>query len=129
MEVRDKMPPTILRKIAGAATFLLSLLWALSARASELDLPVPQAMHDQKLLYGGLVVCAFGLIFGLVIFLQLKRLPVHRSMLEISDLIYETCKTYLITQGKFMLLLWGMITVIMVGYFGILQGKPALTVI
>ena len=55
-----------------------------------------------------------GLVFGLVIFTQLKNLPVHRSMLEISELIYETCKTYLITQGKFILLLEVFIGVIMV---------------
>ena len=51
----------------------------------------------------GLVVCAAGLIFGLMIFVQLKNLPVHSSMREVSELIYETCKTYLATQGKFLL--------------------------
>ena len=54
---------------------------------------------------GGLVVCALGLLFGLMTFTQLKNLPVHASMLEVSELIYETCKTYLITQGKFILIL------------------------
>ena len=54
---------------------------------------------------GGLVVCVLGLLFGLMTFTQLKNLPVHASMLEISELIYETCKTYLITQGKFILIL------------------------
>ena len=54
---------------------------------------------------GGLVVCALGLLFGLMTFTQLKNLPVHASMLEVSELIYETCKTYLMTQGKFILLL------------------------
>ena len=63
---------------------------------------------------GGLVVCALGLLFGLVTFTQLKNLPVHASMLEVSELIYETCKTYLITQGKFILLLEVFIGVIMV---------------
>jgi K(+)-stimulated pyrophosphate-energized sodium pump len=69
----------------------------------------------------GLVVCALGLVFGMTIFRQLKRLPVHRSMLEVSELIYETCKTYLITQGKFILLLEVFIGVIMVIYFGWLR--------
>ena len=57
------------------------------------------------LLTGGMLVCLLGLAFGLVIYSQLKNLPVHQSMREISELIYETCKTYLITQGKFILLL------------------------
>ena len=63
---------------------------------------------------GGLVVCALGLLFGLVIYTQLKNMPVHKSMREISELIYETCKTYLMTQGKFILLLWVFIGVIIV---------------
>ena len=58
-----------------------------------------------SLLMGGLVFCALGLLFGLVIYGQLKRMAVHKSMLEVSELIYETCKTYLITQGKFILIL------------------------
>ena len=58
------------------------------------------------------------MVFGLVIYKQLKGLPVHKSMREISELIYETCKTYLITQGKFILLLWAFIGTIMVVYFG-----------
>ena len=62
-------------------------------------------IDGHTLLYRGLVVCALGLLFGLVIYSQLKNLPVHSSMLEISELIYETCKTYLITQGKFLLIL------------------------
>ncbi len=72
--------------------------------------------HD--LLSIGLLFCFAGLLFGLVIFVQLKNLPVHRSMREISELIYETCKTYLITQGKFILLLWAFIAVIISMYFG-----------
>ena len=58
------------------------------------------------MLQWGLLVCLLGLVFGLVIYSQLKNLPVHRSMLEVSELIYETCKTYLLTQGKFILILW-----------------------
>jgi K(+)-stimulated pyrophosphate-energized sodium pump len=73
------------------------------------------------LLLFGLVVCALGLAFGLVTFLQLKRLPVHRSMKEISELIYATCKTYLTTQGKFILILEAFIAVIIVIYFGFLS--------
>ena len=73
------------------------------------------------LLTGGIVVCLLGLTFGLVIYKQLKNLPVHRSMREISELIYETCKTYLITQGKFILLLEVFIGIIMIIYFGVLR--------
>ena len=72
------------------------------------------------LLMAGLVICALGLLFGLVIYGQLKNLPVHEAMREISELIYETCKTYLITQGKFLLILEAFIGVIMVLYFGVL---------
>jgi K(+)-stimulated pyrophosphate-energized sodium pump len=72
------------------------------------------------LLLTGLVVCALGLLFGLVIYGQLKRLPVHESMREVSELIYETCKTYLLTQGRFLMLLWVFIGAIAAVYFGLL---------
>jgi K(+)-stimulated pyrophosphate-energized sodium pump len=72
------------------------------------------------LLLSGLAICLLGLLFGLVIYQQLKRMPVHKSMLEVSELIYETCKTYLITQGKFLMLLWAFISVSMIAYFGFL---------
>jgi K(+)-stimulated pyrophosphate-energized sodium pump len=84
-------------------------------------------LNGHQLLSIGLLFCAAGLLFGLVIYNQLKNLPVHRSMREISELIYETCKTYLVTQGKFILLLWAFIAVIISLYFGWLapvQGKP-----
>ena len=84
-------------------------------------------MTGHNLLLIGLLFCVFGLLFGLAIYMQLKNLPVHRSMREISELIYETCKTYLITQGKFLLMLWAFIAVIIVAYFGWLApvpGKP-----
>jgi K(+)-stimulated pyrophosphate-energized sodium pump len=80
-----------------------------------------QGVNGRTLLTFGLGVCLLGLAFGLVIYTQLRNLPVHRSMLEISELIYETCKTYLITQGKFILILEAFIGVIMVVYFGALQ--------
>src|SRR5213594_455456 len=83
----------------------------------------------RTLLMLGLIVCGLGLVFGLVIFNQLKNLPVHASMREISELIYETCKTYLITQGKFILLLEVFIGIIIVVYFGFLQHYDASRVI
>src|SRR5687768_5203324 len=84
--------------------------------------------NGRSLLMGGLVVCALGLLFGLVIYGQLKRLPVHASMLEISELIYETCKTYLITQGKFILLLEIFIGFVILLYFGFLVDLEAMKV-
>jgi K(+)-stimulated pyrophosphate-energized sodium pump len=86
-------------------------------------------INARTLLMGGLVVCLLGLAFGMVIFTRLKNLPVHRSMLEVSELIYETCKTYLITQGKFILILWAFIGVIMSFYFGVLQHFELMKVI
>ena len=87
-----------------------------------------QGYNGRTLLTIGLVVSLLGLVFGMVIFVQLRNLPVHRSMHEISELIYETCKTYLITQGKFILLLELFIGVIMVFYFGVLQHFAAVKV-
>src|ERR1035438_10116075 len=84
-------------------------------------------MDGHKILLVGILFCFFGLLFGLAIYIQLKNLPVHRSMREISELIYETCKTYLITQGKFILILWAFIAVVIIAYFGWLApvpGKP-----
>jgi len=80
------------------------------------------------LLLFGLVFCVLGMIFGLVIYVRLKNMAVHRSMLEVSELIYETCKTYLVTQGKFLILLECFIGVIIVFYFGFLQSRPAVQV-
>src|ERR1700678_248048 len=78
-------------------------------------------MNGHNLLMIGRLFCVFGLGFGMAIFMRLKNLPVHRSMREISELIYETCKTYLITQGKFLMLLWAFIAAIIVLYFGVLR--------
>src|SRR6202142_1606100 len=78
-------------------------------------------IDGHRLLMIGLLFCVFGLGFGMVIFMRLKNLPVHRSMREISELIYETCKTYLVTQGKFLMLLWAFIAAIIVLYFGVLR--------
>jgi len=85
------------------------------------------AIDGHKLLLIGILFCIFGLGFGMAIFMRLKNLPVHRSMREISELIYETCKTYLVTQGKFLMLLWVFIAIIISIYFGWLKpvpGKP-----
>jgi len=113
----------------GAAAAVLTLLEAVSALADEAggeaNLKLPDlsqvtflGINGHKLLLFGIVICIFGLGFGLAIYSRLKNLPVHKSMREISELIYETCKTYLITQGKFLLILWVFIAVVIVMYFG-----------
>src|ERR1700719_943177 len=113
----------------GAAAALLTLLGAASALADETggeaSLKLPDlsqvtflGIDGHKLLLFGIVICIFGLGFGLAIYSRLKNLPVHKSMREISELIYETCKTYLITQGKFLMILWIFIAVVIVMYFG-----------
>src|SRR5213595_73920 len=124
-----------------ATRLLLPALVALAAPAlaagdaGEASLRVPDlgrvtfgGVNGRALLAWGLVVCALGLVFGMVIFVQLKNLPVHSSMLEISELIYETCKTYLVTQGRFILLLELFIGSVIVLYFGVLLQFPALKV-
>jgi K(+)-stimulated pyrophosphate-energized sodium pump len=85
------------------------------------------AIGGGTLLTYGLIVCVVGCIFGLVVYMRLKNMPVHPSMLEVSELIYATCKTYLMKQGKFLLLLWAFIALVMLVYFGYLnpiEGKP-----
>jgi len=97
-------------------------------------------INGRALLLWGLAICALGLLFGLATYTQLRKLPVHRAMLEISELIYETCKTYLLTQGRFLLILWVFIGAIVALYFGALahtvdasgaavRGFPAVKVI
>jgi len=121
----------------ACAAFLLSNVSVAMAQAApdtaggEAGLKLPDlsqvsflGMDGHKLLTMGILFCIFGLIFGLVIFNRLKNLPVHCSMREVSELIYETCKTYLITQGKFLLFLWLFIAVIIVLYFGVLSPVP-----
>src|SRR6185295_7522315 len=83
-----------------------------------------RGVNGRTLLMSGLLICALGLGFGLMTFTQLKNLPVHTSMREVSELIYETCKTYLTTQGKFILLLWAFIAVIIAAYYGWLVPIP-----
>jgi K(+)-stimulated pyrophosphate-energized sodium pump len=105
-----------------------SMLLPAQARADESQIVLPDLSSQQflgldghTLLTLGLAIPLLGIIFGLVIYGQLKRLPVHESMREVSDLIYETCKTYLLNQGKFILLLWVCIAAVMIAYFGFLH--------
>jgi len=87
------------------------------------------AIDGRTLLMYGLIVVVFGLLFGVLIYQQLKNLPVHKSMLEISELIYETCKTYLVTQIKFLAILEVFIGAIIVFYFGVLEHFAAVKVL
>jgi K(+)-stimulated pyrophosphate-energized sodium pump len=144
-----------LRGVARAVTLVAALLMVLGAPlAAAAQQPAPgQAVAQERgrgeaslvlpdlgqvevggyngrtLLMIGMVVSFLGLVFGLVILNQLKNLPVHRSMREISELIYETCKTYLVTQGKFIAILEIFIAVIIVLYFGLLSGLDPLRVL
>lgn len=86
-------------------------------------------MPGSSLLMLGMIVAALGLVFGVITLLQIKNLPTHKSMSEVSQIIWETCKTYLITQGKFILLLEVLIGAIIVLYFGVLQHMPAVKVL
>jgi K(+)-stimulated pyrophosphate-energized sodium pump len=111
-----------------AAVTLMSTFSAVTASASEAHLILPDVgsadfmgYTGRQLLMSGLVVCALGAVFGLVMFFRLRNLPVHRSMREVSELIYQTCRTYLTTQGKFILLLELFISAVMVIYFGWLR--------
>src|SRR5581483_10484502 len=126
------MVASLWKKLSVGASALATLLFALNAFADEpkgeMNLVLPDftsvqfmGMSGKHLLSAGLVVCALGFVFGLVIFQNLKNLPVHKSMREISELIYETCKTYLFTQGKFILILEVFIGAIIIVYFGVLQ--------
>ncbi|HET9775538.1 MAG TPA: sodium/proton-translocating pyrophosphatase, partial [Gemmatimonadaceae bacterium] len=114
--------------IAAAATGTAQAIPVEHKPGGEANLIIPDmsqvsfmgGIHGRSLLMGGLVFCALGLLFGLVYYGQLKRMAVHKSMLEVSELIYETCKTYLITQGKFILILEVFIGLVILLYFGVL---------
>ncbi len=128
-----------LKKTVGLATLLIVGTGAALAQPApetggEASLKLPDlsqvsflngAIDGHRLLMIGILFCIFGLGFGLVIYMRLKNLPVHRSMREISELIYETCKTYLVTQGRFILFLWVFIAVIILLYFGLLEHMEA----
>jgi K(+)-stimulated pyrophosphate-energized sodium pump len=127
----------ITNKFAAAAIALLlggGLLPAQEA-GGEANLKLPDlsqvsflGINGHQLLLYGIGICVLGLLFGLMIFTRLKNMPVHSSMREISELIYETCKTYLVTQGKFLLLLEIFIAAVIVLYFGVLLKMEAVRV-
>jgi len=127
------------RWILGLAGVLVSACGT-TALAGEADINLPDLravtfnilgapVSGLALLYGGLVVCFIGLIFGLVQYFQTKAMPVHESMSAVSQTIWETCKTYLFQQGKFLAILWVLIGACMLYYFGALQKKPAVDIL
>jgi len=117
-------------------TFLLSslmfLLMAGAAFAGEADIKLPDltqvsflggALAGMTILNVGLIICVIGMIFGIIQYVQTKNLPAHKAMLDVSQTIWETCKTYLFQQGKFLIALWILIAICIVYYFYVLQGK------
>ncbi|MFH0894586.1 MAG: sodium-translocating pyrophosphatase [Bacteroidota bacterium] len=103
---------------------ILSLLFLifspLMTFGSEADLKVPEAIKSQNILYWGFLITTLGLVFGLYQFMRVKKLPAHKSMLDVADVIYKTCQTYLKQQGKFLAILFLFIGAAVAGYFGFL---------
>src|SRR5436190_8478197 len=119
---------SILRRNLAAFAFLTCAM--ATSFAGEADIKIPDlskvkfdglnGISGLTLMYLGILICAVGAFFGLVQYKQTKALPVHDSMRNVSNIIWETCKTYLFTQGKFLAILWALIAVCMVYYFGFL---------
>jgi len=117
----------------------MTLLASTGAYASEADIKIPPldtvkfgglgGISGTALMYLGIVICFIGAVFGLVQYTQTKALPVHSSMGNVSNTIWETCKTSLFTQGKFLALLWGLIALCMIYYFGVLSHMTAFKVV
>src|SRR5437764_1620564 len=126
--IRRTNRPTLGGIAAAAFAFVAALAAAPAALASEADLKLPKlssvkflGIPGDTLLMFGLIICLAGLAFGLFFYQRLRKMPVHQSMLEVSELIYETCKTYLKTQIKFILVLEAFIAAIIILYFGFLR--------
>ena len=115
------------------AILLAALFTTTTGFAGEADIQLPLldqvsfvggAVTSREILIFGLFVCAIGAAFGLWEYFRTRGLPVHRCMADVSNIIWETCKTYLLQQGKFLAALWVLIAICMVFYFSGLQGKP-----
>ena len=131
MSVKQRIWAVVATVLVGVSTAVMAAQPAEApahAPGGEVNLVLPDlgsvsflgGIDGHTLLLSGLVVSVLGLLFGLIFYTQLKNLPVHSSMLEVSELIYETCKTYLVTQGKFILLLELFVGAIIALYFGAL---------
>jgi K(+)-stimulated pyrophosphate-energized sodium pump len=117
---------------------LMLMAGAATTFASEADINLPDLSQVRffdgqvsglSLMYAGLVVCLIGLVFALIQYNQIKNLPVHSSMNNVSETIWETCKTYLIQQGKFLAMLWAVIGACVLYYYGGLQRKPVVAIV
>jgi len=106
------------------AIIFMALLMPVITFANDADLPIPELSAGQNnMLWWGFVICALGLVFGFYQFLRVKGLKAHKSMLDVSNVIFETCKTYLLQQGKFLIWLFLIIAACVTFYFGFLQEK------
>ena len=135
-------PWSLLLSVRSPALFatcfvLLAMFFAATpAFANEADIVLPtfakvslNGIAGSTLLIGGIAIAIFGLIVGIVMFMQVKAIKVHQAMKDISELIYATCATYVLTQAKFIAKLWGLIAVVVIAYFGWLAPVGALNVI
>lgn len=122
------------KAIFKIATVFASLMASSPAFASEADLKLPRldvtfpmlgGLSGQTIMLVGVIVSLLGIAFGMTIFNSVRKMPVHKSMLDVSNLIYETCKTYLLQQGKMLIFLEVAIGLCIIGYFGFLQGMDA----
>lgn len=130
----------MLRKLSCWGTLALLQGAAFSAYAGEADIKVPplndvtfnvlgSPVSGMTLMYVGLFICLLGAAFGLVQYFQTRNLPAHESMKNVSNIIWETCKTYLLQQGKFLVVLWILIAICIAYYFKGLQHNPTSNVI
>ncbi len=130
----------VTRRLLTFITALSAFMSNSAAFAGEADIKLPDLtnvvftiagspMSGLAILYWGLVICAIGMAFGILQYQQTKSLPAHRSMLNVSAIIWETCKTYLTQQGKFLAGLWALIALCIIYYFGGLQHAPVMNVL
>ena len=103
---------------------LVGLMLPVLTMASEADLVIPDSIKEQSILYWGFLITVAGMLFGFYQFLQVKKIRAHKSMLDVAQVIFETSKTYLIQQGKFILILFAFIGTAVAVYFGILSKDP-----
>jgi K(+)-stimulated pyrophosphate-energized sodium pump len=140
----DRRRPRATGPLAGlVGLVVLTLAGCASSGSTSADAPGESGLHGgeaslalpdlgqvtvmggvsgRALLGVGLLVCVLGLAFGAGTYMQLRRLPVHTAMREISELIYSTCRTYLVQQGRFLMLLWVFIAAVIVVYYRVLVG-------
>jgi len=120
--VKQKMAKAMLGGLLGLPAVFLSPAMAF---ASEADLVIPTLAAEQnQLLMYGILICVLGMLFGFYQFNKVKKLAAHQSMLDVANTIYETCKTYLIQQGKFLAILFVFIGACIAFYFGFLNQTP-----